>query len=863
MADASDRNRRERRENGSKETWKRVGWIAGTVVAVLAVAYLAAALVLQAVLDPETLSNWIEPRAEASLNRDVEIGGAEVTILPRLGLSMEDVEVGNLPDFEGPSVASVQELRLNVKLLPLFRRQVRIDEVTLERPVARLLVAPDGRTNFGDLVPEGEEMPDDEEQGPLDLSIRDVRISNGTLNYRDLAERRAIDLAGIEASGSVSRTEEGWDVEAAARAESTRLYFPEVAEDTISELSPEVELAGTAGPEFDWIEIETGELRHEETSLRITGRVDSLKSPGRPVDLRIFSESVGLDRIFASLPDSLRRELPEEARGSVGVDLRVTGRVGPESRPDVNGLVTLRQLGATDADGTELASDLSGDVRVAPDQIEIADVAGTLMGGSLEISGTVRPDSLRRFALDVRAAPRLDTWTRFAGMEEGSSAEGTLELDLRATGRMGDVESTELNGTADFSEVVLTHPSLGVPLSVPSGSVALEGRAASWSDLPLELGEDRLAFSGRADRITSFGAEGGEVPTLRGSLSGDHLQLDRIYERDPTDSLTYARLAFAALGDRLLGGRAPRDIARERGLSRPDSLPMAGEIDMAFGTVEYGPYTLEDASGRLVFAPTMIEITDAEFASFGGTFTGGLQLGLGSGAEQPFNLRLAAREVGAADFLATSSPLGRMITGALSLDFEAAGTVDSTFLPVSRTLAGSGSFTARDGQVRENPVSSALASFLSYPALADLGFTRWEMPFQIDEGTVRLAETSLGQGEEEVRFAGSVGLDGTLDLSAALEVPEEVSDQLSLEDAGVASSIVDRLTGGDGPMAIGVRVGGTTEDPEVGLEMDLLEGSLGGALRDELRQRLQDRQEDVQGRTRGLLDRFLPPRDSL
>ncbi|NIP60249.1 MAG: AsmA family protein, partial [Gemmatimonadetes bacterium] len=173
------------RDHGSAfgAPWAKVA--VGAVVAV-ALAYLAGALIFRALLDPETMARWIEPRAEAALNRDVELEGVQLTFFPGLGAEVTGLQVNNLPDFEGPPLARVERLRMQVALLPLLRRRVQVDEVRIEGPVLHLITAPDGRTNYGDLVPAGEEAPEETEAPagpPVTLAVRSFDLSGGRLEY--------------------------------------------------------------------------------------------------------------------------------------------------------------------------------------------------------------------------------------------------------------------------------------------------------------------------------------------------------------------------------------------------------------------------------------------------------------------------------------------------------------------------------------------------------------------------------------------------------------------------------------------------------------------------------------------------------
>ena len=74
-----------------------------------------------------TYGNVAETRLEAMLGRDVTLeSDPKVTIFPRLGARIDNVEIANAEGFDDPYFAKAGSLSIAVKWLPLFSRKVEI-----------------------------------------------------------------------------------------------------------------------------------------------------------------------------------------------------------------------------------------------------------------------------------------------------------------------------------------------------------------------------------------------------------------------------------------------------------------------------------------------------------------------------------------------------------------------------------------------------------------------------------------------------------------------------------------------------------------------------------------------------------------
>ncbi len=106
--------------------------IAGLLIAILA----GSILLLRSVAVPQRYKGVIEARLREATDRDVRIGRASLRFLGGIGIEFEDVVI---TDRDGKSdFVRIEGLILQVRLLPLLRRQLRWKSLILERPSVRL-----------------------------------------------------------------------------------------------------------------------------------------------------------------------------------------------------------------------------------------------------------------------------------------------------------------------------------------------------------------------------------------------------------------------------------------------------------------------------------------------------------------------------------------------------------------------------------------------------------------------------------------------------------------------------------------------------------------------------------------------------
>jgi hypothetical protein len=475
--------------------------------------------------------------------------------------------------------------------------------------------------------------------------------------------------------------------------------------------------------------------------------------------------------------------------------------------------VTLDRIGLGEGD-LSLVQDLTGELVVEEGEADVASFRGTLLGGpfvlDMPAAGAEAPTRLR-----VEAHPVLGQLQQLGMMPSGAGISGNVDLDLTVTGALGAPEEVRVEGQVTASGIRAELAALGESVYVPRVDLRLHEDEGNWTDVTVLLGEDPLSTSGRISGLLSLlGASRDELPVVRAEVRAPRLRLDRILPpKGGPDGPTYGQISFAHVGGRSVGGVSPAELALTRGLSRPESLPVEGTVEVRLDTLQYGIHHLEHITGQVELSRESLAVIDVEMVAWGGNISGGLTLALGPDPQEPFTLTLEARGVDGPAFASSLTPMGPLVRGRLYLALDLSGTTDTLLLPTPDALTGTGRLVVRGGTLEANPVTSSLAEFLEREEWASPAFTSWVTTFDVGERAVNLRDSEIDSRLGRLRGTGSLGLDERMDLALGLSIPAEELGLVSLRRTGIAPVVVSRLQKVGTPIQLGLHLRGSFADP--------------------------------------------------
>lgn len=174
---------------------KRVLIGLGVLVALLIVVVIVAPFFIPA----GAYKGRIESAVQDATGRPLKIRGAlRFSLLPTTGIQANDVHFGNAPGAKNAEMATLKQLVLEVRLLPLLHGNVEIARFVLVDPDVNLEVDKSGRGNWvfakpggtaASAAPKGAAPPAKTSSGNVlggrEIRLGEVRLENGKINYRD------------------------------------------------------------------------------------------------------------------------------------------------------------------------------------------------------------------------------------------------------------------------------------------------------------------------------------------------------------------------------------------------------------------------------------------------------------------------------------------------------------------------------------------------------------------------------------------------------------------------------------------------------------------------------------------------------
>ena len=148
-------------------------------------------------------------QAKQTTGRDISIGDVGVSLWPPIGARVSDVVVGEDPAVGTEPFVTAKDVTVNVKLLPLLRKQVEIKRFVLNEASITVVKLDSTRFNFTSLIeksskaapPQAGGEPARNQQAAFVLAVADIK--DGTVHYID---RRRDSIARFERSTSKAAT---------------------------------------------------------------------------------------------------------------------------------------------------------------------------------------------------------------------------------------------------------------------------------------------------------------------------------------------------------------------------------------------------------------------------------------------------------------------------------------------------------------------------------------------------------------------------------------------------------------------------------------------------------------------------------
>lgn len=434
--------------------------------AILTIVLILGLLAVPMLIDINTYRGQIVSQLEQKLGRKVKLGALGLRVLPSVKVKVDDVAIGDDPQFAEGDFVKARSVRLNLGLWSLLTGNPQISGIELIEPGVTLIKATADKWNWKTLKPL-EESRQESAQPPFDLLI-----TNGSFNLIDRSS-----------TPQVEKSYSGVNVALDDFSQSKSFDFV-IGLTMPGEKAGKLEVKGEAGP------------------------IDSKNSAQTPIDARMVMDQVelsSLETLFGMQSmHAGKLTMDAEVAGKMADGLNASGTLKAEQLRLIAGVEPAKQpLEATFklTAKSEKKADGQSEIALKIDRgdIKLGNTAASVTGQINRLPSSPVFDLLLkgdRMALDSL----LESAYAFGfGPPPGTKASGSATVNVRAT---GEQDKLALNGQAEIRDLKFQSPQL--PQAIQISELKLNADPQAITATPFRATLSRTAVDFRGLKISDY-----------------------------------------------------------------------------------------------------------------------------------------------------------------------------------------------------------------------------------------------------------------------------------------------------------------------------------------------------------------------
>ena len=754
----------------------------------------------------EFVKNEVNQTVNAKVDFD-RVGLNFFRSFPDASVSLNNLRITGTGEFESDTLFSAKSLYATINLKSLFGNSgYEIKKITVDRAYLHAHILESGKANW-DIVKEEQSETQSSDTSAFKLSLKEVVVNNSDIYFNNDSSR--ISMAMQNLNGSLSGDMSADEAQIKTNFTIDALSF---IMDKISCLS-KAKAKGDAAINADFKNMKftfaENKLQLNEIKANLDGWVSFPDEESTDMDIRLKAPDTQFKDILSLVPAIYAKDFKNlKASGKVSLEASAKGVMKDETMPAFDAKLLVSEASFQYPDLPESVKNIHTNIHAyskggSMDNtlVDVSDfhfeMGGNPFDLQLNLSTPISDPNIRLSAVGNLDLGKVKNIYPMDSMELNGNLAANLKLNtLMSYIDKEQYDKVEASGTLNVKDMRVK--SGGKDVQINNAGLSFSPRYVDLSAFSAQIGKNDITANGKLENFISYFMKN---ETLKGNLavSSNYLNLNDFMSNDTASSTA--------------------DSTQIGTIEIPKNLDF--NLTGNFKQVIFDQLNMTQVVGQIIVKNGKAEMKNLAMNALGGKLNVNGYYDTGKNPQQPeVSLNLDIQEVSFAQTFSTFStikqlaPVFENLTGNYSTKFQMVSPLGKDFMPVLASLTANGLLTSGDVAISGNSVLNGLAATLKNESLKNLKIKDLKLPFSIDTGRVSTKPFDINFGSGKLNLQGSTGLDQTINYTAKVNLPANLSNQY-----------LNNVT---------VLIGGTFANPKFNLDMknaaSQLLGNLAGSV---------------------------------
>jgi hypothetical protein len=834
--------------------------ISGIVILVLFLLIFSVPMIFQGKIlkiAKEQINNNLNARADFD-----KLSLSLIRSFPNVSVGAKNLSISGIEKFEGDTLFSVKSLEVVVDLMSAIRMEnIQIRKVIIDYPRVHAWVMPDGEVNWDIVKDTGAEEDTDTVESDLNprVDLKRFEINHGNIVYDDDSSHIRASLNDFNFAMTGDLAKDFTTLSLSSNASVNALaggirYLKDVALRLEADVDADMKSAVYT--------LRQNSISLNELTLRFDGKIGMPNDTDMVIDLKYGLDKADFKSLLSLVPAIYMKDFQDiKTAGKLSLNGEVKGTYNENTMPNAALTLLVEKAMFKYPSLPKSASNIGIDVDLFFDGVQNDNSTVDVNKFHVDLGGNPidMTLNLKTPVSDMHINGSLHTQIDLATLADvvpldSTTLSGRIKAALDFMGYLSYIENEQYekfkaDGSLQIQDLVYSSSELPKDLSITEAAFTFSPRFLEVNHFDAVIGKSDLHLTGKAEDFIPYLFSDG---TLKGSFifTSEVLDLNEFMSEE-TESIEPSEDTVP-----LTVFEVPEHI----------DFKLISRLDKVY----YDKLKIENAIGTILVKECKVILDGLQMHMLNGT----MQLSGEYNTQDvknplvDFNFKATSIDIPSAFSAFTTlqkfAPLAEKAVGNVTLGMQFSSFLDDHMMPRLASIAGKGNFFSDKIGLKSSKTFSKIGNALNSKSFDNLTFNKLGVDFTIRNGRLLVSPFETKAGDASFIIGGDQGLDQTMNYSIAISIPREKLGSTAnvpidnlLKKAGGAGLKIDPLQN----LNFKIKVGGSFNDPKVGLNLAENSSNAKEAMKDEVKQAVQEqidiRKEEARAAAKAEADKLI------